>query len=140
MFSRQHYLQSHGHYQTKTTNSLLGLLVTLIASKNYLHHFAESSELSTCDGLINLFLNKRFLSSTQESGVTILDIIKKKIVKKLVTCDFDRVTIESVKKFISNPNLKRLLRDQKLLFRKKDNKYIPWEPFFESVGIVMNQN
>lgn len=127
------------HYQTKTTNSLLGFLAILIVSKNYLHHFAQNNDLMSSDGLVNLFISTRFLSSKQDARITVLDIISKKFVKKLIAHDYDTVTIESVKKFLCNPNVKRSIRDQKLLFKKKDQKYMPWKSFFESIGVFFDR-
>lgn len=100
LFIRQHYLQMNDHHQTKTTNSLLGFLAILIVSKNYLHHFAQNNDLMSSDGLVNLFISTRFLSSKQDAHITVLDIISKKFVKKLIAHDYDTVTIESVKKIL----------------------------------------
>lgn len=67
----------------------------------------------------------------------IIDNIFKKMKKKILRSEFcSNETVESVRLFLFNPNLKRCLKEQKMLFMNQDFKYMQWKPFFDSIVYI----
>jgi len=110
--------------------------MVLCISKIYLHHLVQhDDELLSFDGLVHLFIQKRFL--IHANGTSIINIVLRKIDKKMSSIGYTKSTLDSIGIFLRNANLERAIRNYKLIIRKEeDNKYMEWRPFMESIGVV----